>query len=122
MEDRNNVPTPASSTPLGIDKDGKPFEEDWEYATLIGILIYLAQNSRPDIAYAVHQYAHFTPNLRSSHARWIKRVLRYLKGTRDKESVITRPPPTFQIDCYVDTYFAGLWNVEHDQDPIYVKS
>ena len=26
-----------------------------------------------------------------------------------------------QVDCYVDTDFTGLWNVENDQDPISVK-
>ena len=27
-----------------------------------------------------------------------------------------------QVECYVDADFAGLWAIEHDQDPIGVKS
>ena len=54
MEDSNPVLTPSSTVPLAIDKDGDVFEEDWEYATIVGMLMYLAQNSRPDIVYAVH--------------------------------------------------------------------
>ena len=27
-----------------------------------------------------------------------------------------------ELDCYVDADFAGLWNAESDQDPVYVKS
>ena len=55
MEDCNPVPTPSSTVPLAIDADGEEFQEDWEYATIVGMLMYLAQNSRPDIVYAVHQ-------------------------------------------------------------------
>ena len=32
------------------------------------------------------------------------------------------PFTKFQVDCYVDTDFAGLWNVEPGQDPVCVKS
>ena len=29
---------------------------------------------------------------------------------------------TLQVDCYVNEDCAGLWGVENDQDPTYVKS
>ena len=32
------------------------------------------------------------------------------------------PSTKFQVDCFVDADFAGLWNVESDQDPLCVKS
>ena len=32
------------------------------------------------------------------------------------------PSDNLQVDCYVDADFAGLWNVEQDQDPLCVKS
>ena len=28
----------------------------------------------------------------------------------------------FNIDCYVDVDFGGLWSSENDQDPVSVKS
>ena len=83
--------------------------------------MYLAQNSRPDIAYAVHQCARFTHAPRKSHVVGIKRILRYLQGTKNK-GLILNPSETLQVDCYVDAVFAGLWNVEQDQDPLCVKS
>ena len=55
MDDSKSVPTPSSTTNLGIDKDGQLFSEAWDYATIMGMLMYLANNSRPDIAFAVHQ-------------------------------------------------------------------
>ena len=51
----------------------------------------------------------------------IKRILRYLQGAKDK-GLILNPSETLQVDCYVDADFAGLWNVEQDQDSLYVKS
>jgi hypothetical protein len=44
--------------------------------------MYLAANTRPDMAYAVHQAAIYTHDQRSSHAVAIKRILRYIKGTK----------------------------------------
>ena len=121
MENCNTVNTPALTTPLGIDKLGEPFKEDWDYASIVGMLMYLANNSRPDIAYAVHQCARFTHCQRNSHSVAIKRILRYLQGTKTKGMFI-EPSQKLQVDCYVDADFAGLWGVEDDQNPICVKS
>ena len=84
MDDSKPVATPSSTTNLGIDKDGLLFSEAWDYATIMGMLMYLANNSRPDIAFAVHQCARFTHAPRNSHSVAVKRILRYLNGSRDK--------------------------------------
>jgi hypothetical protein len=58
--------------------------------------MYIASNTRPDIAYAVHQasrYSHGTPD---SHALAVKRILRYLKGTSDK-GIIFKPNKSNKI-------------------------
>jgi hypothetical protein len=57
LEDCNRCVTPAYTTPVGSDPDGPAFQEDWEYASIVGMLMYLAANTRPDIVYAVHQAA-----------------------------------------------------------------
>ena len=84
------------------------------------MLMYLVSNSRPDISFAVHQCAWFTHAPQHSHAIAVKRILRYLQGTKEKE-LILEPTSDLQVDCYVDADFAGLWNSENDQDPMYVK-
>ena len=55
--------------------------------------------------------------------RIFKRLARYLIKTRTN-GLILRPDfdNMLKVDCYVDTDFAGLWNVEDDQDPHCVKS
>ena len=121
MQDARPVPTPATTKPLGLDRDGAPFDEPWEYCSIVGLLMYLAANSRPDIAYATHAAARFTHAPKASHALAVKRILRYLKGTADK-GLILRPTDEQRVDCYVDSDFAGLFGVEDDQDPTSVKS
>ena len=115
------VKTPASTTPLGLDINGDSFNESWEYPVIIGMLLYLSQNSRPDIAYAVHQCARFTHCPKDSHAVAVKRILRYLNSTKDK-GMMLKPNKIPIVDCYVDSDFAGLWKAEDDQNPLCVKS
>ena len=121
MEKANSCRTPSSTTPLGLDKEGSAHEESWDYASVVGMLMYLANNSRPDIAYAVNQCARFTHSPRASHTVGIKRIIRYLRGSRTKGMTL-QPSDEFNVDCYVDADFAGLYNIENDQDPICVKS
>ena len=117
----NGCDTPATVDPLHADKDGAPFAETWRYDSIIGMLMYLAGNTRPDIAYAVHQAARFTHGARNSHASGIKRILRYLQKTKT-EGLTLRPHAELRVDCYVDADFGGLFSVEDKQDPISVKS
>jgi len=96
-------------------------QEIHQHATVIGMLMYLLGNTRPDIAYAVHQAARFTHCARNSHAAGVKRILRYLKRTRS-EGLILKPGAEKRVDCYVDADFGGLFSVEDKQDPVSVKS
>jgi hypothetical protein len=121
MEDCNAKSTPATTTPLGTDANGPAMEENWSYAQIVGMMLYLSSNSRPDIQYAVHQCARFTHCPKKSHAEGLKRICRYLKGTIDK-GLEFKPSEAMELDLYVDADFAGLWNYEDDQDPVCVKS
>ncbi len=53
------------------------------YNQAIGSLMYLAVGTRPDIAFAVSRLAQYVEH--PSHSLWVsfKRVLRYLRGTKD---------------------------------------
>ncbi len=121
LEGCNRKATPANVAPLGTNEDGKPYQEEWNYASVVGMLLYLSSNSRPDIQFAVHQCARFTHNPKQSHADAIKWICRYLQATQDKGLEFT-PTSDMALDLYVDADFAGLWNYEDDQDPVCVKS
>ena len=49
--------SPANTTPIGTDTNGMPCQEKWDYASVVGMMMYQATNSRPDITYAIHQCA-----------------------------------------------------------------
>jgi hypothetical protein len=115
------VATPAETSPVGSDLDGLPFNETWEYDSLVGMLMYLASNTRPDIAYAIHQAARYSHGTKNSHAIAVKIILRYLKGTADK-LIIFKPKKSNKIDCHVDSDFAGLFGVEDGLKLICAKS
>ena len=121
MADCNGKATPAGAAPLGRDETGPRCQESWNYASVVGMLMYLTGNSRPDITFAVHQCARHSHNPRRSHEQAILRICRYLKATKDR-GLRFKPGSILELDCYVDADFAGLWNVESDQDPVCVKS
>jgi hypothetical protein len=113
--------TPAAAEPLVKDLDGDPPDGLYNYASVIGMLQYLHSHSRPDLTYAVSQCARFVHNTRRSHEIALERIGQYLKGTAN-EGLIFNPSGTFNIDCYVDADFAGLWPHEVKSDPTCVKS
>ena len=69
-------------------------------------------NSRPDIAFSVHQCARFCTNPRASHGTAVKRIGRYLKSTKDK-GLILRPDGTHSLHAMCDADFAGTWSAKY---------
>lgn len=123
MTECNPRATPADSTALGKDENGSAMKEKWNYRAIIGMLLYLSTNTRPDIAYAVSQAARFSQNPRQSHALAVKAILRYLKGTSDKGTIVcTKGNSTLELQMFVDADFAGLYGREDDHDPNSVRS
>ena len=66
------------------------------YISLVGLLMYLAITTRPDIVYAARVLARFNSNPGPAHWQAAKHVLCYLKGTIDHKLVYqpsTLPEP-----------------------------
>lgn len=115
--------TPATSPPLHSDTGGNQREYTWSYRSAIGMLIYLARKTRPDTEYAVHTCARFQLDPKRSHENAVKRIGRYLLGTRDK-GIVFKPDISKlgQLECFVDADFAGNYTKEQSQDPNSVRS
>jgi hypothetical protein len=107
MDTCNGCDTLAATDPLHHNVDGPIFREDWQYDSVIGMIMYLANNTRPEIAYAVHQAARFTHQPRQSHAIGVKRIAQYLQRTKN-EGMLFSPQTELRVDCYVDADFAVL--------------
>lgn len=59
----------------GTNIKNKPYRE------LIGSLIYLANATRPDLAFVANALSRFCANYEEAHWKLAKRVLRYLQHT-----------------------------------------
>jgi len=114
--------TPAPSTQkIGRDLHGSPMSEGWNYRSVIGKLNFVEKSTRPEIAYAVHQCARFSSDPKESHATAVKRIAKYLQGTKDKGLILN--PKDHSFDCFVDADFVGNWDrVNADVDPATAKS
>lgn len=69
------------------------------------MILYFLGSTRPDIAYAVHQWARFSHNLKHSHEVGFKHITRYLKGTWDKGIIMKPISENLCIDMYADADF-----------------
>ena len=121
LEDANIKRTPAVIGALPKDADGAACNETFNYASVVGMLMYLTGHSRPDIGFAVHQCARYTHHPKRSHEEALKHIGRYLLGTRTR-GLIIKPSKSLKVDMYVDASFAGMWGYEDKQDPACVKS
>ena len=87
--------------PVPDEKIRKPFRE------MVGCLQYLAHWTRPDIAHTCTQLAKFSENPAPAHLDSAKRVLRYLKGTRDYAIVYPKHKGDVQLWGAVDSDWAS---------------
>ena len=121
LEDCNPNRVPATSQ-LAKDPEGEPMSEEWSYPSVIGMLLYLTTNTRPDITFAVSQAARFTHEPKQSHASAVKKIVRYLAKTKDKGTIVRKPTSEIKLDCFVDADFAGLYRTEANESIDSAKS
>lgn len=89
MSDCKPVKTPFE-VGMKLNKRGEEEKFDCLYQQAIGSLLYVAQGTRPDIAYAVNTLSRFNKNPSTDHWSAVKRVFRYLQGTKDLKLVYTK--------------------------------
>ncbi|XP_017416521.1 uncharacterized mitochondrial protein AtMg00810-like [Vigna angularis] len=71
----------ATNCYLDLDEEGKAVDQKM-YRGMIGSLLYLTA-SKPDIMHSVCLYARFQSLPKLSHLTVVKRILKYLKGTKN---------------------------------------
>ncbi|KAL0549877.1 hypothetical protein IC582_014367 [Cucumis melo] len=91
MEKAHPLNIPIVVRSLDIKRDiFRPREDNEEllgpevsYLSAIGALMYLANNTRPDIAFLVNLLARYSSSPTKRHLNGVKHVLRYIRGTID---------------------------------------
>ena len=122
MEDCNIKFSPTDKIPINKDLDGYPCCKEWDYRSVVGILLYLAGSTRPDTVYAVYQCARFSHSPKASHEVGVKHIVMYLKWTRDKSLIMKPTAESLQLDLFADADFSVLFASEDTMDPVSVKS
>jgi hypothetical protein len=83
MDTANPVGMPLDpNIVLKLNPDGNTGDYSNSYARLIGELQFIANVTRSDIAYTISRLSSYTANPTLQHISALKRVLRYLSGTR----------------------------------------
>ena len=85
----NGIKTPAKAKPLVKDTDGEIAHGDFSYSSVVGMMLYLALCSQPDIAYAVNCDACYMFCPRHSHELVIKMIGRYLRATCSRRLIFS---------------------------------
>ena len=106
------LPIPAS-TVLKSDNDLLEGDDITVYRQIVGSTIFLANNTRPDIAYTVGQLARFMSKLGKIHYQYSKILLRYLNGTR--EVGITFSNQRGQLPRSYNVWTDSTWGTEQDR-------
>ncbi|CAI7855174.1 unnamed protein product [Closterium sp. NIES-53] len=101
----------AQHTPLSVghhlSPPTSPSASSHPYPELIGSLMYAMVSTRPDLAYPISVLARFVGAGKHTEEHWqaAKRVLRYLRGTKDYVLTLGGPSPPLLSD-YSDSSWA----------------
>lgn len=107
MGESKAVSTPMVRETLQLSGDSQDFlSEDVPYRQAVGCLIYLVSGSRPDISFAVSKLSQFLEKPLQLHWTAVKRVMRYLSGTRT-EGIMYDGARGIEIEGFSDSDYAG---------------
>jgi Reverse transcriptase (RNA-dependent DNA polymerase) len=86
--------------------DGKFLSDNELYRKLVGMLLYLATNTRPDISASVSILSQRVTKPRDVDMNEVKRVVRYLRGTRNLKLHLSTQGSTKSLFAYSDANWA----------------
>ena len=89
--------------------NAKSCDESLPYREIIGLLIFLASVTRPDISYSVNYLSPFLANYDNSHWQAAKRKIKYLLATKNFDILYdgSQSNSSELITGYSDADFAG---------------
>ncbi|UYV69328.1 hypothetical protein LAZ67_6003255, partial [Cordylochernes scorpioides] len=109
MENCKEVPTPGSKE-INLDNHIEDDNCDQHtYQEALGMLMFLAVNTRPDIAYITSKLSQYSRQPKQMHWAAIKRVMRYLRGTIDLGVKFERGKTGIP-----KSYTDASWSTTHD--------
>lgn len=104
MGESKAVDTPSIKCEEELIKDETIY---YPYREAIGGLLYLSTKTRPDLAQAVGYGSRYVNNFTKRRVTEVKRIFRYLNGTRDLGIQYNNRYNEREIEAYCDSDFAG---------------
>ncbi|XP_028062793.1 uncharacterized protein LOC114266096 [Camellia sinensis] len=105
MSDCKSYSSPMATKTSALSSDADlPFIQPSLYKSLVGTLQYLSI-TRPDLAFVVNHACQFMPTPLNSNFTFVKRLLRYLKGTLGHGLHFSSGP--FILNAYSDSDWTG---------------
>lgn len=111
LQDARNSRIPINVGYYKIDKDGttdqlRPLQTNEEYRKLIGMLLYVSTNTRPDISVGVSILSQRISNPTVNDLTEVKRMIRYLKTTRNEKLKLSDKNEDESLKAYTDADWA----------------
>ncbi|GLT59368.1 hypothetical protein SLA2020_321890 [Shorea laevis] len=108
MKNANAVSTPLSSTTTLWQLSGHSLTNPTVYRQVVGSLQYLSLTCL-DLCFAINRLSQFMHSPTDAHWQAVKRVLRYLNGTKFHDLLI-RPQTSLSLHGFFDADWAGEKN------------
>ena len=117
----NIKPTPTCSSQLLMrHTDFEAFYNSLNYRSVIGKLHYLDKFTKCEMIYSTYQYVRFSVDPKREHGAVMRRIGRYIKGTKTKVTILILDKSR-GLEIYVDADYAGnsyLKESTIDIDPV----
>ena len=92
MNKTSDNPTPVVKPPLAKHKGSQSRKNDFNYKSVIGLLDFLTNSTRPEEQFTVNQCTRFSADTKLQNDQTVKRILKYLKGTSEQGLIINFNP------------------------------
>jgi len=129
MINANPVGTPLDhNVQIEPNPDGNQGSHSNSYVRLLGELQWVANVTRPDITYAVNKLAMYTTNPSLQHVSALKRILRYLAGTKNLGITYSENPDRDQLSTlslfygYADVAYANSDDLKSTSGYVFLAS
>ena len=106
LENACPSPTPMAAN-LQLDRLENPTVDTHHYQSMLGSLMYASIGTRPDISFAVNTLAQHASAPGEPHLQVLKRIFRYLAGTKEYRLVFNGRAKDHSLVGYVDADWAG---------------
>ena len=108
---KTSIPAPASSHVIRCkeEEEGLTDEEQKEYCSGVGSLLYLLKHSRPELSNNVRELSKTMDKANKTHQKALYRTIKFVEQTQHRQLILEpkKQKLTWELKGYCDSDFAG---------------